>query len=76
MKEIFVVGYPNLKKLPLDSNSGTQHHIIIKGEENWWRELQWDDQATHNTFHHCFKAIAAEVEHQSDEDTGNHGFEA
>ncbi|KAK9229289.1 hypothetical protein WN944_022249 [Citrus x changshan-huyou] len=43
--EIFVVGCPNIKKLPLDSNSGKQHHSIIKGEENWWRELQWDDQA-------------------------------
>lgn len=26
----------------------------------------------HNAFRHCFKAIAAEVEHHSDEDRENH----
>lgn len=75
-KEIFVVGCPNLKKPPLHSNSGKQHHVIIKREENWWREMQWDDQAIHNAFHHCIKAIAAEVEHHSGEDTENHDCEA
>ncbi|KAJ0013822.1 hypothetical protein Pint_21271 [Pistacia integerrima] len=56
LKEILVVHCPKLKKLPLDSNSATEHNIVIKGNEIWWNELQWEDEATLNAFLPCFKS--------------------
>ncbi|KAK9232160.1 hypothetical protein WN943_022403 [Citrus x changshan-huyou] len=46
---------PKLKKLPFDCTSGLERKLIIKGEEWWWNNLQWDDQATQNAFLPCLK---------------------
>ncbi|KAL5824983.1 hypothetical protein ACOSQ3_021046 [Xanthoceras sorbifolium] len=54
LKEISVRYCPNVKKLPLDSNSRKAHKIVIEVQERWWRELQWEDQATRNAFLPCF----------------------
>ncbi|TXG56723.1 hypothetical protein EZV62_018036 [Acer yangbiense] len=56
LKEIRVLECPNLKKLPLDSNSAKERKIVINGEEGWWKELQWKDEATQNAFLPCFKS--------------------
>ncbi|KAJ4718339.1 Disease resistance protein [Melia azedarach] len=51
-----VVECPQLKKLPLDSNSAKERKIVITGEEEWWKELQWEDEATQSTFLPCFNS--------------------
>ncbi|TXG68536.1 hypothetical protein EZV62_003471 [Acer yangbiense] len=56
LKDIYVLQCPNLKKLPLDSNSTKERKIVIEGEEGWWKELQWEDEATQNAFLPCFKS--------------------
>ncbi|KAJ0007241.1 hypothetical protein Pint_30069 [Pistacia integerrima] len=53
---------PNLKKLPLGSNRVKEGKIVIKGKEGWWKEIQWENQATQNAFVPCFKRIANDSE--------------
>ncbi|KAK9232170.1 hypothetical protein WN943_022413 [Citrus x changshan-huyou] len=55
LKEIKVSNCPELKKLPLDFNSAKGHKIVIRGEESWWGELQWENQATQDVFLPCFR---------------------
>ncbi|XVF11377.1 hypothetical protein REPUB_Repub08aG0022800 [Reevesia pubescens] len=54
LKEILVNGCPKLKRLPLNSNSAKENKIRIEGEEEWWKELQWEDESTLNAFLPCF----------------------
>ncbi|KAK9232200.1 hypothetical protein WN943_022445 [Citrus x changshan-huyou] len=54
LKKIVVCGCPKLKRLPLDSTSAKECKIVVKGDENWWNELEWEDQATRNAFLLCF----------------------
>ncbi|CBI21701.3 unnamed protein product, partial [Vitis vinifera] len=40
-----VVRCPNLRKLPFDSNIKISKNLEeIKGEQEWWAELEWEDQ--------------------------------
>ncbi|XP_011023800.1 PREDICTED: probable disease resistance protein At5g63020 [Populus euphratica] len=55
LKEIFVDDCPNLRKLPLNSNSAKEHGIVIQGWEDWWRRLEWEDEAAQHTFLPSFK---------------------
>ncbi|KAK9232163.1 hypothetical protein WN943_022406 [Citrus x changshan-huyou] len=55
LKELHVTLCPKLKKLPFDCTSGQERKLIIKGQEEWWNNLQWDDQATQNAFLPYFK---------------------
>ncbi|KAJ4721580.1 Disease resistance protein family [Melia azedarach] len=57
LKEMMVWRCTELRKLPLDCNGGSERNFIIKGDEDWWKELQWDDQATQSAFLPCFKTI-------------------
>ncbi|KAJ0043600.1 hypothetical protein Pint_19171 [Pistacia integerrima] len=57
LKEIYVCHCPKLMKLPLDANSAKEHKIVIKGEKEWWNNLQWEDEATLNAFLPCFKSL-------------------
>ncbi|XP_022714852.1 probable disease resistance protein At1g12280 [Durio zibethinus] len=57
IKEIHVQNCPKLRRLPLNSNSANGNKISIKGEEKWWKELQWEDESTRNAFLPCFIAI-------------------
>lgn len=57
-KEMIIDLCYELKKLPLDSNSARDHNIVICGNEDWWEEFQWDDEAIRNAFLPCFKQIA------------------
>ncbi|KAK9232158.1 hypothetical protein WN943_022401 [Citrus x changshan-huyou] len=56
LKELHVTLCPKLMKLPFDCISGLERKLIIGGEESWWNNLQWDDQATQNAFLPCLKA--------------------
>ncbi|KAL6334368.1 hypothetical protein AAG906_014769 [Vitis piasezkii] len=47
----------NSKKLPLNSNSANQGRVVIVGKQEWWNELEWEDEATLNTFLPSFQAI-------------------
>ncbi|XP_024035971.1 probable disease resistance protein At5g63020 isoform X2 [Citrus clementina] len=55
LKEIYVGYCPNLKKIPLDSNSAKERKFVIRGEEDWWNRLQWEDEATQIAFRSCFQ---------------------
>ncbi|GAY60080.1 hypothetical protein CUMW_199340 [Citrus unshiu] len=57
LKEIRVWKCAELKKLPLDCSYGLEQKIIIKGQEHWWNELQWDDLSTQNAFLPCFESL-------------------
>ncbi|KAL5574656.1 hypothetical protein UlMin_016355 [Ulmus minor] len=57
LKEIDVLDCPNLKKLPLDFNSGKESLMEIRGEKDWWDKLHWDDEATKNVFSSKFKSL-------------------
>ncbi|XVF11412.1 hypothetical protein REPUB_Repub08aG0025400 [Reevesia pubescens] len=54
LKVIHVFECPKLKRLPLNSNSAKENKIRIIGEEEWWKELQWEDESTLNAFLPCF----------------------
>ncbi|KAK3219613.1 hypothetical protein Dsin_013583 [Dipteronia sinensis] len=57
LKKIDVMKCPNLQKLPLDSNSTEGRKLVIRGQEDWWKELQWEDEATRNAFLLCFEPL-------------------
>ncbi|KAJ9692613.1 hypothetical protein PVL29_011604 [Vitis rotundifolia] len=56
LRDISVFNCPKLKKLPLNSNSARERKVTIEGEEEWWNELEWEDEATLNTFLPNFQA--------------------
>ncbi|XP_054791653.1 probable disease resistance protein At5g63020 [Prosopis cineraria] len=56
LKSITIYDCPELKKLPLDSNSAKLKLTLIQGPENWWNNLEWDDHAAKQIFQSKFKA--------------------
>lgn len=57
LNTIHVRNCPLLKKLPLNANSAKGHRIVISGQTEWWNEVEWEDEATHNAFLPCFVPI-------------------
>nr|CAN80649.1 hypothetical protein VITISV_017542 [Vitis vinifera] len=57
LNRIHVRNCPLLKKLPLNANSAKGHRIVISGQTEWWNEVEWEDEATHNAFLPCFVPI-------------------
>ncbi|KAJ0102142.1 hypothetical protein Patl1_04096 [Pistacia atlantica] len=55
LKEIEVIGCPQLKRLLLDSDCAKEGGIVIEGEQQWWEGLQWEDLAIRASFEPCFK---------------------
>ncbi|KDO37588.1 hypothetical protein CISIN_1g045968mg [Citrus sinensis] len=55
LKEMAVLGCDQLEKLPVDSNSAKERKFVIRGEEDWWNRLQWEDEATQIAFRSCFQ---------------------
>ncbi|KAJ9692230.1 hypothetical protein PVL29_011345 [Vitis rotundifolia] len=55
LKGIRVLGCPNLRKLPLNSNSATNTLKIIEGESSWWEDLEWEDDNLKRAFTPYFK---------------------
>ncbi|XVE80426.1 hypothetical protein DITRI_Ditri14bG0138600 [Diplodiscus trichospermus] len=54
LKEIDVLRCPKLDRLPLSSNKAKKSKIKIKADEEWWKQLQWEDECTRNDFLSCF----------------------
>ncbi|XP_054782053.1 disease resistance protein RFL1-like [Prosopis cineraria] len=59
LKSIRIYDCPELKKLPLDSNSAKLKLTLIQGPESWWNNLEWDDHAAKQIFQSKFKAYLA-----------------
>ncbi|GAV75442.1 NB-ARC domain-containing protein [Cephalotus follicularis] len=59
LREMWVKGCPNLKKLPLNSNTatGNDSQFKIVGLEDWWKKLYWEDESTRTAFLPCFDAL-------------------
>ncbi|WJZ94526.1 hypothetical protein VitviT2T_013373 [Vitis vinifera] len=57
LKTLRVTKCPNLRKLPLDSNSARNSLKIIEGTSEWWRGLQWEDETIQLTFTPYLNAI-------------------
>ena len=55
LKQIHVRRCPNLRKLPLNSNSATNTLKEIMGESSWWEELEWEDDNLKRIFTPYFK---------------------
>ncbi|KAL6334991.1 hypothetical protein AAG906_023796 [Vitis piasezkii] len=55
LKSLCVRECPNLRKLPLDSNSARNSLKTIRGESEWWQGLQWEDETIQLTFTPYFK---------------------
>ncbi|KAB2095173.1 hypothetical protein ES319_A01G018400v1 [Gossypium barbadense] len=55
LKEIRIKRCAMLKKLPLKSNSAKGQRVVIKGEEEWWKEVEWEDESTRLAFLPSFK---------------------
>ena len=55
LKTLYVMECPNLRKLPLDSNSVRNGLKRIRGESEWWQGLQWKDETIQLTFTPYFK---------------------
>ncbi|GLT46125.1 hypothetical protein SLA2020_199050 [Shorea laevis] len=47
---IRIDGCPKLRKIPLSCNSAKGRGIIIRGEQQWWNELEWEDESARDTF--------------------------
>ncbi|KDP37119.1 hypothetical protein JCGZ_06175 [Jatropha curcas] len=45
-----VLRCPLLKKLPLNSSSARGSSVVILGEEHWWKDVEWVDNATKTAF--------------------------
>ncbi|CBI33406.3 unnamed protein product, partial [Vitis vinifera] len=54
LKEIRVRSCPQLKKLPLNSNSTAGCGTVIYGEKYWANELEWEDEGSRHAFLPCF----------------------
>ena len=58
LKVIHVVRCPNLRKLPFDSNIGISKNLEeIEGEEEWWVELEWENQTIMHNLAPYFKPL-------------------
>ena len=64
---ITVLGCPNLRKLPLNSNSATKTLKIIKEDSSWWEGLEWENDNLNCIFNRYFvsRAFRFESETQS-----------
>ncbi|TYH14526.1 hypothetical protein ES288_A06G227200v1 [Gossypium darwinii] len=49
---------PELKKLPLNSDSAKGNRITIDGNEDWWAEIEWENEATRQTFSPFFRSYS------------------
>ncbi|KAF8388135.1 hypothetical protein HHK36_026801 [Tetracentron sinense] len=49
LQKMTVRNCPMLKKLPFDSNNA-KNNLKLIGEENWWDQLEWEDEHVKSTF--------------------------
>ncbi|TYI41454.1 hypothetical protein ES332_A01G022600v1 [Gossypium tomentosum] len=57
LKEIYIKRCPMLKKLPLNSNSAKGQRLVIKGREEWWKDVEWEYESTKIAFLPSFRPV-------------------
>ncbi|KAI3941737.1 hypothetical protein MKW92_021594 [Papaver armeniacum] len=58
LEKIYVVGCPELKKLPFNTSSMIPQTLqTIEGEKLWWERLEWEDEATKSNLAPYFREI-------------------
>ncbi|RVW89609.1 putative disease resistance protein [Vitis vinifera] len=58
LRDICVFQCPSLRKLPFDSNTGVSKKLEkIKGEQEWWDELEWEDQTIMHNLTPYFQSL-------------------
>ncbi|KAK4269414.1 hypothetical protein QN277_022574 [Acacia crassicarpa] len=57
LKWVFIHSCPKLEKLPFDSNSAKHKLTHIRGQQNWWDSLKWDDPTAKDKFQSKFKSF-------------------
>ncbi|MFQ6657737.1 hypothetical protein Gotur_027286 [Gossypium turneri] len=57
LKEVYIIGCPMLKKLPLNSNSAKGQRLIIRGEGGWWKDVEWEDESSRIAFLPTFNPL-------------------
>ncbi|KAK8674708.1 hypothetical protein V6N13_032814 [Hibiscus sabdariffa] len=57
LKSISIEDCPKLKKLPLNSDSAEENHITIKGSQNWWAELEWENEVIDDVVFECIPVL-------------------
>ncbi|WCJ42051.1 Disease resistance protein (CC-NBS-LRR class) family [Euphorbia peplus] len=55
LKKIEILDCSLLKKLPLNSDSYKE--LVIEGEEDWWNNVEWEDDTTQIAFVSCFRQL-------------------
>ncbi|WCJ40588.1 Disease resistance protein (CC-NBS-LRR class) family [Euphorbia peplus] len=54
LNKIEVIDCSLLKKLPLDSHSVCGNELVIEAQEDWWNNIEWEDDDSNNIFSPCF----------------------
>ncbi|XP_061358693.1 probable disease resistance protein At5g63020 [Gastrolobium bilobum] len=62
LKLIYIEDCPNLRKLPLNSNSAKDSLIAIEARTSWWRNLEWEDVAVKDLFQSKLRSMIKEDE--------------
>ncbi|WCJ39132.1 Disease resistance protein (CC-NBS-LRR class) family [Euphorbia peplus] len=57
LKRIKIIDCLILKKLPLNSSSTMKNELVIEAEEEWWKDVEWEDDLTRTIFLPCFKQV-------------------
>ncbi|GAB2302096.1 hypothetical protein Dimus_036117 [Dionaea muscipula] len=50
LKKVLIVDCPQLRSLSVHASRAEGPTIKLWGQEKWWRELQWENEATSNAF--------------------------
>ncbi|KAF2297607.1 hypothetical protein GH714_000167 [Hevea brasiliensis] len=53
LEKIILCDCPQLKKLPLNSSSANGGKVEIEAGEQWWKDIEWEDDSTKTTFQPC-----------------------
>ncbi|PPR92965.1 hypothetical protein GOBAR_AA27705 [Gossypium barbadense] len=61
LKNIFIDTCPELRELPLNSDSAKGNQITIWGESDWWERVIWENEATRDAFLPSFKPVLSEM---------------
>ncbi|XP_065868812.1 disease resistance protein RPS5-like [Euphorbia lathyris] len=59
LKKIEIIDCLLLRKLPFSSDSADPNKLVIESEEDWWKDIEWEDDSTKTTFLPCFRQSSA-----------------
>ncbi|KAB2026599.1 hypothetical protein ES319_D06G231300v1 [Gossypium barbadense] len=58
LNNIFIDTCPELKKLPLNSDSAKGNQITIWGESDWWETVERENETTRDVFFPSFRPVS------------------